>query len=327
MYMSIIFNFFAATCMERIQSLDKKFDQLHDKLVTTLTTKEISSQISVDTVLQSLTKLPFIFRCTYENAIRKMIPELEKQPTIHKLFLRINPLFTFIDYELLEHLISKFGSQMLNKEMSVYADQVKLFKKETTVGDLIDVWPGVDDNDNYTQLKIKFDDDPNTYTLEKLDDFRRRFCNMLRLSDYISVFILKSLKAACSFYSVWLIPTVIATEVMDSASKVNSSFYEEENVVHVSLCLEKTLFPFSVTKSVDTAFESLSLKSMKNESKGYTESEHDKESKKSISSRSSAQRESLLTKLRRKIPSIKLSRLRPSRKSQNQNVMLYVLQN
>lgn len=232
---------------KRIEALEKQFDNLHDQLVSELS----EGDVSVDQLLQSLTKLPLVFRREYESTIQKMLPKLEQRKTIHKLFLRLNPLFTFIDYELLQHLIAKFGSRELKEDMSTYVDKVQLFKKETTVGELINYWPGHKVTDmeeyNYKQLIAKFDDDPKTYTLERLDTFRKKYCSLVS-SEFVSVIILSSMEAASSFRAVWLIPAVLVPELLEAASKIDSTFYLEEHVLNVSLD-KKSLFLY-ITESL-----------------------------------------------------------------------------
>ena len=111
-----------------IEALIEQFDCLHERLVT-----EVSKGgISVGKVLRALTRLPLTFRTEYESKIQSMLPELEERRVIDNLFYRLNPLFTFIDYELLQHLISKFGSHELKLEMTSYTEKVQLFKKHIT---------------------------------------------------------------------------------------------------------------------------------------------------------------------------------------------------
>ena len=102
---------------ERIETLDEQFRGLHSRLLKELT----SGGVSVDDLLQALTLLPFAFSQQYESTIQSMLPNLKKEEVVRKLFLRLNPLFTFIDFKLLQHLVSKFGSPELKKDMMSYA--------------------------------------------------------------------------------------------------------------------------------------------------------------------------------------------------------------
>ena len=88
-----------------IEALIEEFDCLHERLMNELS----EGSTSVDQVLRVLTKLPVTFRKEYESIMQKMLPKLEKRRVISQLFNHLNSLFTFIDFKLLQHLISNFG--------------------------------------------------------------------------------------------------------------------------------------------------------------------------------------------------------------------------
>ena len=215
--------------------MQKEFESIHKQFIDELTLDD--HKVSVDDVLLTLTMLPIPLKEVYECEIQEKLPNLEGKKRIKELFYRLNPLFTFVDYELLQHLISRYGSAKLNKCMTSYANSIVLFKSKTTVDDIIasKYWPVGEEDENFKRLRTKFDCNTKTYTLEKLDNFRKRYCNQMKLSKVISVTILKSLEQASSFYAVWLIPTEIAAEMIAAASLVDSSFYMEEGVALVSL--------------------------------------------------------------------------------------------
>ena len=221
-----------------IETLIEQFDCLHERLVN-----EVSKGgISVGKVLRALTRLPFTFRTEYESKIQSMLPELEERRVIDSLFYRLNPLFTFIDYELLQHLVSKFGSQELKREMTSYTEKVQLFKKVTTIGELIDCWPGLEvPSIDYTVLRAKFTDDPKSCTLEKLDSFRNRFYNKLRRSEFVAVSILMLVQSANSFIAVWLIPTVGVQELTEAIHQIDTTFFQTEQILELLLG-ERTLY-------------------------------------------------------------------------------------
>ena len=229
--------------------MDEEFDCLHERLVNELS----EGGTSVDKVLRILTKLPFTFRKEYESAIQSMLPELEEKEVIRKFFYRLNPLFTFIDYELLQHLVTKFGSLGLKQEMTSYTEKVQLFKKVTTISELIDCWPGLKvPQIDHTILRAKFDDDPKSYTLERLDSFRNRFYNELRRSEFVAVSILMSLEAANSFFAVWFIPTVAIQELLVAFRYMDEKFLQTEQILELSLG-EQTLYQSSVAAECMTS--------------------------------------------------------------------------
>ena len=217
---------------ERIETLEEQFGAIHDRLLTELT----NSGVSIDRLFQALTLLPLTLRKQYESTIQGMLPELENREVVCNFFHRLNPLFTFIDYKLLQHLVSKFGSTESKTEMTSYVEKVQLFKKVTTVSELIDYWPGLEIPDvSYSILRAKFDDDPRTYTLEKLDYFRGKFFNHLRLSEFVSVSILMLLKHTNSFVAVWFVPNLIIPELIVRFSEMESAFFQIERILELLL--------------------------------------------------------------------------------------------
>ena len=227
---------------EKIETLDAQFRRLHGRLLRELS----NGGISVDNLLQALTLLPFSLSNQYEDTIQGMLSDLEKKEAVRTLFHRLNPLFTFIDYKLLQHLISEFGSPELKNDMILYAEKVQLFKKLTTISELIDYWPGFKAPQiDHEILRTKFGGDPKSYTLEKLDYFRNHFYNELRLSQFVSVSILMLLEPANSFVAMWFVPTVIVEELIKAIYQMEKTFLQAEQILELSLD-ERTLYQRSV---------------------------------------------------------------------------------
>ena len=188
MYMHLIIIGYGDTVLSLIEALEEQFHDIYSQLVTELSANK---GISVEQVLQVLTMLPFAIRKQYQDTIQTMLPKLETKDRISSLFHLLDPLFTFIDYELLKHLVTKFGSSKLKEDMLAYIEKVQSFKRVTTVSELIEYWPGLElPESNYSRLRAKLGDDPGTFTLEELDKFRRNLFSHLRLSDFVSAAIL-----------------------------------------------------------------------------------------------------------------------------------------
>ena len=228
---------------ERIEALESQFDSLHQRLVAEITENEALSGMEL---LRALTMLPISLRKEYESLIQQMLPTLDIKGSVTELFLRLGPLFRFIDYGLLNHLISKFGSAKLQEDMKLYTSKIQAFMRATTVADLMDYWPGDEQPHlNYSKLRAKFSDDPKTYTLERLNNFRRKFCSKVRLSEFI--FGLIVLETGKSFFATWLVPTVVASDLRKAINEMDESFYLMEQVVMISLD-DDVLYTWSIVK-------------------------------------------------------------------------------
>ena len=201
----------------------------------------MEKKIAVQHLLESLTMLPISFRLEYEAAIQKLLPDIEGKKTIPELFLRLSPLFTFIDYNLLKYLVSEFGSEELRRKMSIYVDEIQTFMKKTTVGELMQHFPGAEIHpEHFSKLWTKIHDDPRTYTLEKLNHLRRNLCSALRLSEVL--FNLVRIEASRSFFIGWLIPIEKISEVAQQVIGMDT-FFKRNNILMVVVD-EKLMYYF-----------------------------------------------------------------------------------
>ena len=164
---------------------------------------------TAEDLLDELTLLPIALKREYQQSIKKEMNEVESRPIIsvrHVFHHLINPISTFLDYKLLEHLISRFGTPKLKQDMELYVADVRKFKQETTVAQLMDHWDSIENQSlNYTKLKMHLGEDPTKCTLEDLDKYRKKFCSIYKLSELVMILI--NLKHG-SFVVVWRIPKV-----------------------------------------------------------------------------------------------------------------------
>ena len=226
--------------VRQIERLETKFDELHQRLVSEVTGKGVT----VDEFFRTLTMLPVAFRNEYKSTIQQKLPAIKDSGdsvVTGGVFLPLSLLFVFIDCDLLNHMISRFGSPELKSDMVLYIKEMQEFIRVTMVGDLIDHWPDYKVSDlNYSKLKAKFKGDPKMYTLEKLNRFRRKFCSRIRLSEFI--FGLISLESAESFFATWIIPTAVTPEWIEAIQQLDEGFFLREHVVLMSVN-EKQVYP------------------------------------------------------------------------------------
>ena len=240
---TFMYLYFTGTCntaLERISSLENKFQELHCQFVSELTSQ---GTVLVDTMLQALTMLPVTLKTEYDESVQQRLTVLEEATSVRRLFLRLNPLFTFIDYPgLLHYLISRFGSEPLKRDMISYEQEIQVFMHKTTVAELMDHWPGRQVT-NYATMRVKFDGDPQNYTLQKLNDFRRKFACKFRLSEFI--FTLIGSERSNSFIALWAVHSVIAHVIIENSHQIRDEFYQCEGVLSLHVG-EIQLYPSKV---------------------------------------------------------------------------------
>ena len=213
-----------------IDHFEDRFRNLHKEIRCQL----IASDIDTLTFIDSLTLLPMKLRKEYEKSITESLSFFVQKRTIQELFLQLNPLFSFIDYGLLEHIIKLYGSDLLNKDMKTYCNDMQLFMKQTTIKELIDYLPGQKETPpNFEVLKAKIGEDASKCTLERINNLRKRFCAQARLSEII--FCLIALEDSNSFIVSWLVPSILVPDLIESAKGIKESFFDMENIISLSV--------------------------------------------------------------------------------------------
>jgi hypothetical protein len=119
----------------RIQTLESEFSTLQRRTSTELST---DATMTPEILVEALTLLPVALRSEYQSLIVRDLETFERADSIRKVFHRLNPHFTFIDYGLLKHIINQFGSKQLKSDMSEYTETVQVFMDQTTVQELMD---------------------------------------------------------------------------------------------------------------------------------------------------------------------------------------------
>ena len=235
----------------------QRLDSL-EEVITTITSqlcREMGENgVTVEDLLHKLTMLPVALRREFQTSITREIATFGDtyKSISHAFHLLINPLTTFLDYKLLEHLISKFGSSQLKQDMADYVDDVTDFKRETTVAELMDHWDGIEDESmKFTELQVRFGEDPTKCTLERLDRFRKKFCSRYKLSELVMVLI--HLKPG-SFIAFWRIPTVLVGDITESVIQRDDPFFDEEKILSISAA-GKQIYPVSSDEAAGLAIK------------------------------------------------------------------------
>ena len=215
-----------------IEDFEDQFRNLRKEIRRQL----VASDIDTLTVIDSLTSLPTKLKKEYEKTIIEALPPLSKEETIQKLFFQLNPLFSFIDYGLLQYIIKEYGNDTLNKDMKTYCDDIQLFMKQTTIKELIDCkcLPGQRNTPpDFDVLKAKIGEDAGKCTLEEINTLRKRFCAEVKLSEV--VFCLIALEDSNSFIASWLVPSILVPDMIESAREIDESFFDMKSIISLSV--------------------------------------------------------------------------------------------
>ena len=213
-----------------LEEFEKRFSDLHQKIRDEL----VAGRVDTSNVLSNLTLLPLKLKKEYDKPIQEILPVLNEQKNINELFYRLNPLLSFIDYALLEHIINKFGSDQLKKAIAAYGTDIQVFMQQTTIQQLIDHLPGQPEiPQNFELMKAKICKDAKKCTIAEINQLRRKFCSEVRLSEI--VFHLVTLEDSNSFIISFIVPSVLLPDVLESARKLDNSFFQNESISYLSV--------------------------------------------------------------------------------------------
>lgn len=151
---------------------------------------------------------------------------------------------TFLNYRLLGHLIQKLGDTKLKQDMNSYVSEMNAFMKEATVSKMM-IYLMDDDETHmhYATVKVTFKESVSVCTLERLSNFRIKFCEKVWQSEIMFRLKMLKLEEDSSFSATWLIPNVAIHKVMEAAlNHIEPNFYEEEKVTILSLDDQKPLY-------------------------------------------------------------------------------------
>ena len=183
----------------------------------------------------SVLPLPLLQECY--RSTEESLDKLEKRQTLTGLFHFLNAkVWNFIDYHLLEYVISEFGSQRLKQSMEQYAADLKQYKNHATVHEFMQFWPTRQKPPNYDDITVKLDKDPKLYTMRELDEFRQSLSVEFwpRLSDYAKYVTYHYSQAVGCFIVTWILPPGLVSEFEAVArSPKGQSFFVENQVLSV----------------------------------------------------------------------------------------------
>ncbi len=190
-----------------------------------------------------LTYLPASIRSDHYEFIQESLSTIKKAKDIEELFLYLNLYWSFIDCNLLQHLIGTFGSEGLQVQMDSYVADLVRFRKSTTVAQFAKHWPKFgckkDPPPHFSELRAKLPNDPSSCTLEYVEKLRIDFCREFFLSR--SALVLAGIIPG-SVIVVWYVPSSITPRLDSDLSKYEGKLFQVYGMTELHLSPFSTSF-------------------------------------------------------------------------------------
>ena len=224
-----------------IDKLESKFGKLKDKVYESVRNQPVDI---FTTRLTSLTVNGVQYHMDYLKQI------ISKKDSIAGIWIELNCYLNFLNYELLQHILTKFPNNALQVRMEQYTTRISAFFKRTHLQDFVACWPvrgvtpPVDCLRSYVEVKHK--KDWNTCTLEDLDHLKGSLTRKLLLPKF-SLILERAIKG-CVAITFSVHPSLVARLHDDISNTELKAFVDmdiETITVDGIVCYEAPLLQYT----------------------------------------------------------------------------------
>ena len=196
-------------------------------------------------VRQHIVALPLSLNQEIHNTMEEYVGKLDDHHTLTSIFHFLNSnVWNFIDYYLLEYLITEFGSDNLKEDMKKYISELERFQQHTTVYHFAQCWIPKKKPEIYANVREKTGMDPRKCTLEVLNKKRKELCEQFLppFSEY--AIFLYNIEIGC-FQITWTMPPQLADalrEKITSNRQKSQLYFQEHSILSFTIHQNKQVF-------------------------------------------------------------------------------------
>ena len=192
-------------------------------------------EMEPSTFLARVTYLPMSSRLQHRSFIETKLTDIPPPVTFVKIWSILNLYWGFLNYGLLEHAISIFGSDDLKHQLQEYVDKLSAFKRTTRLCDFLDSWPCKDDRPSEEQLKkivAKMRHKWTQCTLQDVESFKKALIHKFFLPEFD--IILQKAERGCVCVT-WLTSPSTATLLQQNLANIETEFFKEHSIDAVTV--------------------------------------------------------------------------------------------
>ena len=249
---------------EQVQYFESKFCTFVDQAY-----QELNSKMDPSVFLSRITCLPVSARTQHRSFIEEKLTNIPQPVTFVNIWTKLNLYWDFLNYGLLEHVVSNFGSPDLKRNMLEYVHELSTFKETTRLCDFIESWPCRDDGPPQDRLKkvvVKMKHEWSRCTLQDVESFRKALVHKFFLPEFD--ILLQKAERGCVCVT-WLTSPSIATLLQQNLANIETEFFKKHDINAMTIEQE------GETPSVGTLPEKLrSFKPDTSEVKALTKETH-----------------------------------------------------
>ena len=164
-----------------MEKLEAEFEELKDDVF------ESVKKQPVDTFKVRLTSFKVNDKQYHMEYVKEMIAGKD---SVDGVWVELNDYLNFLNYEMLQHVLTKFKNTILQKRMDSYTAKVKSFFKHTRICNFILCWPiqgYTPPVENLKEFIVGSSKNWDTCTLEELENLKGRLASKLLLPTFILI--------------------------------------------------------------------------------------------------------------------------------------------
>ena len=191
-------------------------------------------QVDVSQLCHTISILPIMIKGEHKKFLLDNLPQLCNARNIDEALCLLNLYMDYLNYSLLEHIITKHGNTVLQQKMVEYVADLQSFRRRTPLHVFckIQPWRYTEIPPYFKSLVLKQGKATPTSTLEDIEYFRQQFARQYSLSD---ITLMVASITPGSVVITWLIPSSIVDEVKKEITNGNAEFFRENEVTQVTV--------------------------------------------------------------------------------------------
>ena len=175
---------------------------------------------------------------------------VDQNTTFNNLWARLGSYWDFLNFDLLEHIIKKFGSEDLKQRMESYKCDLRSFRRSTRLCDFIDCWPVRGQSPPIAELrkfvgKVGYRWD--SCTLEDLETLKGVITRKFFLPGF-ALQLGEILEGSITI--TWLIPVPFVKALHEAFETTSSKFFVEQKIEVITID-GKVCYPSPARKPID----------------------------------------------------------------------------
>ena len=208
----------------------KQFEDLFIELIDCTYDILVEKGVDVHRLHSRLISLDVSRKHEHQAFINNHLMNIDEGTKFNNLWARLGSYWNFLNFDLLEHVINKFGSEILKQKMESYKHDLQSFRKATRLCDFMKCWPVLGETPPETELRefvAKMKRDWDNCTLEDLEKLKGAITRKFFLPEF--ALLLKQIKEGCVVIT-WFLPEPFLKALQETIQSTSSEFFIKHKI-------------------------------------------------------------------------------------------------